>query len=85
MGIKVVKKGNKIIAKGIPKISKGAILTGILILVLCLLSSSSPKPMNVLAIAIFAIIIIIASLVHALRERQKAIREYKVSLKWMWI
>lgn len=76
MGIKVLKKDNKIIAKGIPKISEGAILTGILILILCLFVSSSPAPMNVLAIAIFAIMIIIGGLIHAIKERKKAIREY---------
>jgi hypothetical protein len=77
MGIKVFKKDNKIIAKGIPNVSSLGILAGILILFLCFLSQSSPRPINVLVIAIFGMIIIIASIIHAIRERQKKLREYQ--------
>jgi len=77
-GIKVIKKGNKVVATGMPSRVKGALLTGILILILCVfVSGSAPNRMNVLAIAIFAIVIIIGSIIVALRERQKAVREYK--------
>ena len=71
MGIKVFKKDNKISAKGIPNVSSLGILAGILILFLCFLSQSSPRPINVLVIAIFGMIIIIASIIHAIRETKE--------------
>ena len=77
MVIKVVKNGNKTIVKGIPKRAKEAILVGILILVfLSIFGLGSPKPFNVLIIAIFGMIIIIGGLIHAIKERKKALREY---------
>jgi len=76
-GIKVIEKDNKIIAKGIPDRTKGALLTGILILILVLfVSNFSPNKFNVMVIAIFALVVIVGSIIHTLKERKKAVREY---------
>lgn len=76
-GIKVVKKGNKITAKGMPERTKGILLAGILILILVLfVGSISPNKFNPTVIAIFALVIIVGSIIHTLKERKKAIREY---------
>ena len=76
-GIKVIEKDNKIIAKGIPERTKGILLAGILILILVLfIGSISPNKFNPTVIAIFALVIIVGSIIHAIKQRKKAIRQY---------